>query len=268
MELFKKSFTKLLDEKKIVKLPNFLTEEYVLDKCGILSKIENGKDRIKSGWFVQQMVKMCIHKTKIAKDYMTFDSDAYLVKDITNDLFYQNNILKTVGLKLGDDSSSGGIKYFSFDNTGGESDHKFETHSYIRYIFNAKNKSKVDYTWYQFVKEGYMLWSSEILIELTEYVKNKMNFDIADLINISPWEMQWYGQFIASTKADNLYLMPDLFVTKLGYRNEQLKYWFCTPTNGYKESYLMVNQVVDANTLYVMPDTKWCKVKDFFRKFI
>jgi len=43
LALFKKSFTKLLDDKKIVKLPNFLTEEYVLDKCGILSKIENGQ---------------------------------------------------------------------------------------------------------------------------------------------------------------------------------------------------------------------------------
>ncbi len=264
--IFKNSFNDLKKENKIKKIPEFLTEEYILQKCNILDKIKNGTNRLKSGWSVQQMVKMCIYSTGIAKDYMTVDSDVYFIKDFDKNILYQDGVLKTVGVKIGNGGEKDAMKYLSFENNGQESSHKYQTHGYVKYVFKpqyAQNGKSIDYPWHNFISH-YALWSSDIMTEMTKYVYDTMHFDIADLINITPWEMQWYGTFIESKYPDKLYLMPSNFVTTLGYRNEELKYWFCTPTNGYNGSYMIANQGVGKG-LYIMPDTKWCKTRNFFR---
>ncbi len=262
--LFKKAFF----ESKFKKMPEFLTEEEILKKCGIFDKIYDDVPAIQNGWRIQQMVKLCIHKTMLAKDYLTLDSDTYFVKNFDKSIFYHNKTLKTVGVKIANNQNKA-IKELHFENNSSESSQKYNVYSYIRYLFKP-NKTIDNWPWYDFIS-SYALWSSDIVAEMVNNLYNSMHFDIKDMIKIAPWEGLWYGQFIQTYYPDKLYLMPKNFITILGYRNAELKYWFCTPTKGYKGTYLMAkNEDVltknkDEPEIYEMPATFWCKIRNFFR---
>ncbi len=264
---FLKLYNNSLKNNEISQVPTFITEEEVLQKCHIpQAKINHLKAKPRSGWLIQQVIKFCFHSTNLAKDYMSIDSDIYFTRNFTKEMLYHDSTLKTVGRILGNGSESSGQKKFNkvkkLGNVDPEQAYRYQSHSFIRYIF----KGGLD-PWYDFVS-GFALWSSDILYQMGSYIKAELDYDFADLINLVPWEMQWYGQFVMSQNQGKFHLFKSNFVTGIADQKEEEKFIHCTPTQGYPGTYGIQYQphaVGRKDLVYTAPNTAKCKVKNFFR---
>lgn len=89
---------------------------------------------------------------------------------------------------------------------------------------------------YNHFVSGFAMWSSDLLEELNNFIQEKYNYDFADLINISPYEMQWYGNFVFTKKKD-LFLPLERIFAVIGQENIALNKRECIPTSGYPWQY-------------------------------
>lgn len=189
------------------------------------------------GWYTQQITKLCFHKIDLADDYMTIDSDIYFLRKFDKSLFYNDGTLKTVARKLGSGSERDGYKkFYKLHRGNGEMEYRYFTSGYIKYIFNAGQLS-----WYDFVS-SYALWSSEMLQEMEKFLKDEKFLDFADIIKLVPWEMQWYGQFVASKHPEKFFPLSTRLFTEIADMREEDKFKKCIPSNGWPGTYGMIYQ--------------------------
>lgn len=264
---FKYAFTSDLKNNKIKKLPKIITEEDLFSRCGISNDLEKAKKNIKwSGWHSQQVAKLCFYKTKLAKHYVTIDSDVYFIKDFSKDLFYQNNILKTAGRVLGQTGSEkAGFNKFQKvrmgqDSHGEEQAYRYFTSGYIRYIFNAGHLP-----WHDFVP-SFQCFDSEKMVKMFKFLKERNNLNEVGVITLVPWEFQWYGTYVQKFHPEEFYLISPFILHEIPHVNENDKYKSCDPSNGFDESYGISYGPHAAGrpsdqVIYQMPDTLKCKVK-------
>lgn len=257
----KSLFKNTKDKKEIKNLPTFLTEEEVLKNYR--KDYKDKTDKI-GGWKVQQIVKLTFFKMKLTENYMSIDSDIYFTKEFdVEKLLFKDGILKTA---IGDydykDNYSNVIKKDRLFK------HKHPSHadllnkkeqSWFENVTKIKEVLEDKTTNYNQYVTNYALWNSQKLEAMDKFL-NKKNYNLIDIILMSPWEMNWYAYYVINHHRNEYYPIGVLFtlITKDAR---------CFPLNGYKEHYGICNQYSE-NIIY----TKECnivfeKVFEGLRKF-
>jgi hypothetical protein len=211
LSMFHDAFAKALASNKIKALPIFMSEEDVFDRCG---KHVYEKATKMSGWYSQQVVKMCFSKLGIARKYMTLDSDIYFTKTFQTALLFQDEQIKT---------------YWPLKVTKAKKNSMepklLVWFAKIKTIMGDKTEGV------HYLVSHFGLWSSELLYELEKFVSK----DFADLINIVPFEMQWYTNFLYTHHIKDLHGIHSLF--SLPPETDEHKQTACMPTQGYPWHY-------------------------------
>lgn len=222
LQAFKKTFAKAKNDQKINHAPIFLTEEYVFKDCG---KHVYAKAIKMNGWESQQVVKMCFGLLNISKNYMTLDSDVYFTKPFPVEILFKDGIIKTYYPLTPNMTSSLKVPFSLIKKVIGD-----KSLDYLNYVFDSGT------------------WSSDLLRKLDEFIKEK---DFADLIQMAPYEMQWYGTFVSVHHHNELYRLPELFSLTWGPEKAKRN---CMPTEGYPWSYGLVDTPKGLSSdLYINP---------------
>jgi glycosyltransferase involved in cell wall biosynthesis len=187
--LFTDRFLRGMRDNEIRSLPFILSEEYIFQKTD--QSIPEEFD----GWHIQQVVKLCFSKTKIAKNYCTLDSAMIFTKafDWENELFVGEQIVTTARRH---DRKERNDFLLSIDEKGwlhGELVNISESFEYIEKSF--KNES--DITHHYIAGNGF--FSSELLLELNTWSGDR---GFTGLISAAPYEFAWYGSFVANRRKD------------------------------------------------------------------
>jgi hypothetical protein len=168
------------------------------------------------GWFSQQVCKLMSWRVVEAERYLLLDSDCYLIRDLDIDEFYSRDkryvvfgslvrtVLKEDNVDLlryirGEiDLASVSPKpwswidslpqYLDYRTRDLENPGPIERSDIPMKAFGAKH-----WVYYQ---PG-QIFCRDVILALMDYIKDH-NLTPADLIRISPWENNWYGEFIAS----------------------------------------------------------------------
>lgn len=186
--LFVNRFSELKNNKKIRRLPQFLTEQEVFERCG-------EPDVSYDGNVAQQVVKLCFGSTKIARNYIMLDSDGYFLKPFDSKTLFEGKVLKTVAWKVPESFIEvykkmqtkccfEPIQRVSKLTTG------FENIMFMKEFFGNKQKEI-----YGFVT-GTFLLNSDVLYRMKKFIKNKGGYKVSTLIKLVPFEMQWYGEYV------------------------------------------------------------------------
>ncbi len=266
-KLFKDEYDLAIKSGIIKTRPIIMFEDDIFRKCEIPSeKIKHlGQKNNRGGWNLQQVVKLCIGSLELAKNYVTIDSDMYFIKDFDESIFYdKSGVLFTAAGKYFGSFAKAVKKLHKIDslyNTDKEQSYRFYSHSFIKYTLDGGQKP-----WYDFV-QNYGLFQSDILFDMRDYIKTKMRYDFSDLINMVPWEFQWYGEFVLSQKPEKFFpYFADEFSMGIGDMYEDSKFKHCSPTNGYPGQYAIAYQPhaigrKEGQIRYEMPNTLKCKIQ-------
>lgn len=153
----------------------FFTDEEVTGK-------ELSKKYESKGWVGQQFAKLLFYKKNICNFYVILDSDLYFIQN-----FY--------------------IKDFMYDdNTPYTSMIEEKKDSYIAIQNYLKRKGKP----YSFVRHG-QVFSKTLLEDMEANLLLENNLTFEDLLEISPFEMQWYGEYYMLTRPFKLHPCSNLF---------------------------------------------------------
>jgi len=154
------------------------------------------------GWLPQQIIKLNVHKTNIANFYCIIDSDCYFITDFrVSNFMYNENTPYTV------------MRREHCDN-----------------IKNAPSKVIKEF----FGREGLCygwaamptIFSAEVLDRFFEYLNSK-NLTINNLLEISPYEFIWYGEFLWKIKPFEIIPTDTFFYSfwyEQDYKNLRKKY--------------------------------------------
>ncbi len=219
LKLFYQQLKNAKNRNIIKKLPIFLTDEEVYRKCGehVYSKATN-----MTGWKGQQVVKMCFAKLNIADNYLTIDSDSYFTRTFNTNILFKNNVAKT---------------YMPRKIAKNNKEIFRQKHpTYYNYIAAIKNIINYKPNDYNLLFSSFAMWSSFVLKDLEITINKNYNYDFADLINIVPYEMQWYAYFMHAKYQDKLYPLPSIF-TIIDSDNSKAILRSCYPTKGFPWQY-------------------------------
>lgn len=117
-------------------------------------------------WHSQQLIKLGFYKLNVCDNYAIFDSDCYFIAP-----FYRHDF-------LWDDK----IPYFCIKEENGE-----ELKVTQDYFHRMGHR-------YSFIHPG-QVFSRIILQDMEKNLLQKKKLTFADLIQISPYEFQWYGEW-------------------------------------------------------------------------
>jgi hypothetical protein len=214
--MFHGAFDEALASNRIKALPILMSEEKVFNDCG--PHVYDKATKM-SGWYAQQVVKMCFAKLGIARNYMTLDSDIYFTKPFKSQTLFKNGQIRT---------------HWPHIKKGAKFPH-YESFSKIQAIIGG-DSSIVCY----WLVSHYALWSSVLLDELEKFTSK----DFADLINIVPYEMQWYAAFLYVHHNDVLHQMQSPFSMFANKNLEKARIEakrMCIPTSGFPWHYGISN---------------------------
>jgi len=199
LKYFEDKFAELKNQGHISNLPKFLTELEVLERCA-------EPDITREGYWTQQVCKLCFGLLGIAKNYLVLDSDCYFTKRFDKKILFIGDKIKTYAGKLTDDDIKENKEERSFflrkppifNNIN-----IYDSRMLPKKFFGNRNP-----IFYDFVIAGPIPFSSDAVFRMRNFIKDKeLNFSM--LINLYPWEFQWYGEYML--QHENFFLMPRLF---------------------------------------------------------
>lgn len=171
IEIFKKHLKTGKEDYELI----FLTDEEVAGR-ELTAKY---KDK---GWVGQQFIKLLFYKTNVCNFYVILDSDLYFIQDFhISDFMYDES-----------------TPYISM------TEERKEEYAKIQNYLKRKGKT------YGFVRHG-QVFSCRLLYDMEENLLNKNNITFEDLLKISPFEMQWYGEYYMIKRPFELYPCNRLF---------------------------------------------------------
>ena len=167
LNFFHQRFSQMLSNKEIKNMPILVEEEKLLDNLS-LKEFKN-----MTGHEQQQVIKLSFWKyNSNITHYITFDSDIILINPFDDNIFFQNNILKTLMYK--DRESAFAPK--------------------INSVFAEANSYEKTHDKYFICAYG--LWNVAILKNLEKYLQKTDIKSFTNMIKIAPVEMERYGKFL------------------------------------------------------------------------
>lgn len=141
---------------------------------------ENKEDLLLNDWIPQQLVKLELYKTSFAKHYIIIDSDCYFIKDFYIKDFLFNDDVPYIPIT--DYFRAEKFPFQLLSDLVGR-----EWQNPVSEFLNRKGKPvTIDLPWV--LTSDYM--------ELFERYLAERNKNFKDIIMLSPFEMQWYLEFV------------------------------------------------------------------------
>ncbi len=186
-------------------------------------------------WQTQQIVKLNFYKTNIAENYIVLDSDSYFIKN-----FYYSDFIDANGNPLFvcfEDKL-----FFEFlvrRDLLFIIDKARDSFSKISNFFNRNDK--ILYTF-----GSPCIWNVKVLESLDKRLK-ELNMDFEKMIEISPYEMNWYGEFLLSQdiKFRTIGPLAKVYHYDIFYKEEKML--------GQNEDFLSQNYIM------IIMQNKWVK---------
>lgn len=154
---------------------NILSDEIVLKA--------NNLPYTEQSWHSQQLIKLGFYKLNVCENYAIFDSDCYFISP-----FYVSDFV-----------SPDKVPYLAM---------KEENHEVLLTIkdyFKRQGKT------YSFITPG-QVFNSDLLSSFERKILQKKSWTWMDLIHISPYEFNWYGEYFLASQ--ELPLRPTKGLTK------------------------------------------------------
>jgi hypothetical protein len=145
---------------------NFITDEEVLRSQG----------EQKDGWKKQQVKKLAFWELGICNFYAIIDSDIYFIQN-----FHVSDFMR--------DESTPYLSMFEV--------HETQDKSFVKNYFNRTGKN------YSFVCPG-QVFSRFVLDDMKKNFLVGKDLCWNDLINLCPWEYQWYGEYYLKCRIHEL----------------------------------------------------------------
>jgi len=191
-----------------------------------LAKLDIKKIKKLLGWQQQQIIKLCFYKMNLSENYVTLDSDSYFFKDFYKSLFLSDD---GIPFTIKNRKDNFDFKYAEklWKEDGGMLDGKSVSllESFVA-IKESLGGNIQDNNWNCYVST-YGIWSSKALKSLEEKIKKDKNWNFYDIIKYSPYELQWYGQWIDLSGVIPLKYIGDIFCIINGeenYKNNLKRY--------------------------------------------
>lgn len=187
-------------------------------------EIINKEEQETPGWISQQFVKIKFYQKNLCNFYVILDSDLYFIQN-----FY--------------------IKDFMYDeNTPYTSIIEEKKEEYLRIQNYLKRYGKP----YSFVCQG-QVFSRNLLLDIEENLLKKNNLEFKDLFEISPYEMQWYGEYYMKSMPYKLYPTSNLF----------RHFWFQNQYNDAIRKGCTQNNFIEQGFLGIHIQNGWVKQKTY-----
>lgn len=176
------------------------------------------EERSKSGWFQQQICKLAMHRLDFADAYMMLDSDTYLIAPVRDDHFVDGDRLVVVASEIFTKIRPGNAKLLDYiaaepttqpgiqtrlgslatfdarlkaareEHAANQGRNGREREIYIRQIFDSR----------QVATQPAQIFHAPLLRQMeAAFDANGMRWN--DVINLAPWEYNWYGYFAMAT---------------------------------------------------------------------
>jgi len=169
------------------RMPVLFTDEFISTKCHLtfLERYKLSGNRL-HGWRQQQVIKLCLAFSDIAKQYVTFDSDNELIRDFDDKIFLDK---------------SGMIKTVTTDHANFDLPAKA--------IYKALGGNNRLEPGRRFFVSMFALWNANFAKEMMEYMNQKHKLNTFGIIIREPWEIQWYGQYMKLFHNDKFFEFHD-----------------------------------------------------------
>ncbi len=170
-------------------------------------------------WKNQQLVKLGFYKLNYCENYAIFDSDCYFIAP-----FYSHDFL------LGEK-----IPYLCIKEETGE-ELKI-TQAY----FHRTGRC------YSFIHPG-QVFNKDVLQDMEKNLLKKQNWTFSDLIQLSPYEFQWYGEYFLKTRK-----LPFIYtkgITKV--------FWYEEDYQSSKKNGLILDDFIQQGFKCLCIQNRWC----------
>lgn len=147
------------------------------------------------GWVGQQIVKSQFWKLNLCENYLCLDSDTYFIKDFyKSDFLYEDSIPYTI---CHEDKEL--MEWALRSNLGFDIQKSFqEDRDKVMNLFNRKG------AYYDFGPSP-VIWNCKVWESLFENYMKPNNISYEQLIQFSPSEFTWYGEWILVSKIIPIY---------------------------------------------------------------
>ena len=147
------------------------------------------------GWVGQQIVKSQFWKLNLCKNYLCLDSDTYFIKNFyKSDFLYEDSTPYTI---CHEDKEL--MEWALRSNLGFDIQKSFqEDRDKVMNLFNRKG------TYYDFGPSP-VIWNCKVWESLFENYMKPNNISYEQLIQFSPSEFTWYGEWILISKIIPIY---------------------------------------------------------------
>lgn len=193
----KNLFFVALKSEEIKSLPFFVSEESILSCASISTDLVSKLYSDGNGWFVQQIVKLALGKSGLAKNYFTIDSACFFLRNFD----YKKLFFSTSGELLTQASHIFRHDQYEFLDQHGELGifqynrvNASDVFSYIHDTVGGNNESTHWYT------STTGIFSSYAILKFEEFLFDKGFDGLAGAIYAAPYELTWYGEFVYNHK--------------------------------------------------------------------
>ncbi|TDX64202.1 hypothetical protein EDE12_10536 [Methylosinus sp. sav-2] len=187
LSIFIDAFTTELNHGRISYIPNILSEEWVLASANIEPTPEM------SGWHIQQLIKLCFSKIKIAANYLTMDSTMLFTKKFDYSSLLHDGSIYTAAAPT---SKNDFFDRLRNTNEDGWLDGKIVniSESFNRICTVMENHTESTNAYISCTG----MFNSDLSAELDAFAHSRGVNGFVGLIQIAPYEFAWYGEFVYS----------------------------------------------------------------------
>ncbi|SBP90003.1 DUF6492 family protein [Thiomonas delicata] len=183
---FERRFELEVEQGAVTERPFLLTEEDVLHVSGIACPPEF------TGWHVQQIIKLCFSKTKLARHYLTLDSAMIFTKPFDyRTLYSDDGVFCTAASPLRKEDFY--RCYQHVDEKGWLNGELVNLSKSLEAICAFMGNDS-EFT-HQYIG-GSGFFDSELAIGLEKYANEKGFCGFVGLISMAPYEFAWYGEYV------------------------------------------------------------------------
>ncbi|BBU62260.1 hypothetical protein MSC49_21950 [Methylosinus sp. C49] len=189
LSIFIDAFAAEIDNSQISRFPNILSEEWVL----AAANIEPSPGM--SGWHIQQLIKLCFSKLKIATNYLTMDSTMLFTKKFNYSSLLSDGSIYTAAAAT---SKTDFFDRLRNANEDGWLDGKIVniSESFNRICTVMENHTESTNAYISCTG----MFNSDLSAELDAFAHSRGVNGFVGLIEIAPYEFAWYGEFVYSQR--------------------------------------------------------------------
>ena len=163
----------------------------------------NKNDNHEQSWYTQQIIKLNFYKLNICKHYLILDSDCYFIKNFTiNDYIFDSD---TPYLPITEPLKGAETNFMQLFRSLDNKDEEL--------TWNTGSKNYLKREGKRFCLNLPCVFSTEVLKDMEKNLLAKNNITYEKLIEINPYEFEWYCDYIIKYKPINFIVCTPFFLS-------------------------------------------------------